>query len=79
MSDTILTDGPSADNCHMASTCNGILVERVSLYCISDMLGQHNKIGGITFRAALIYICNSRGENDVVSCKMKEMIVYSGK
>jgi len=37
--------------------CNGILVERFSLYChttTSDIVDQQNKVGGITFGAALI-------------------------
>jgi len=33
MSDTVLSDCPSAALCHTATTCNGILVGRFSLYC----------------------------------------------
>ena len=33
MSDIILSDCLSAANCHVATTCNGILVGRFNLYC----------------------------------------------
>jgi len=47
----------------MAATHNRILVGNYNLYChvrtiTSDIVGQHNKIGGITFRAAFVLICN---------------------
>ena len=62
MSATILSDCPSAAICHIAATCNGILVARFNLYCcwcisptsVSHVIGQQNKIEGITFGAALI-------------------------
>jgi len=49
--------------CHMAATHNRILVGNYNLYChvrtiTSNIVGQHNKIGGITFRAAFVLICN---------------------
>ena len=65
MSDAILSDCLSAAICHTATTCNGMLVGMFNLYCLStstvpstsaaDAMGQHNKIGGITLEAALIY------------------------
>ena len=63
MSDAILSDCPSAAICHTATTCNGILVGRFSLCChpstsAYDLVGRHNKLGGITFRAA--FICMKR-------------------
>ena len=59
MSDAILLDCPSAVICRTATEFNGILAGRFNLYCISttfasDVVGQHNKIGGITFGAALV-------------------------
>jgi len=64
MSDAILSDCLSASFCHTATKCNGILVERFSLYChaiptmsASDLRDQHNKTGGIAFRAALKFYC----------------------
>ena len=49
---------PSAAICHTATKCNRILVRRFNLHCrpppsASDIVGQQNKIGGITFGAAL--------------------------
>uniref|UniRef100_A0A8C2TLL4 Uncharacterized protein n=1 Tax=Coturnix japonica TaxID=93934 RepID=A0A8C2TLL4_COTJA len=60
-SDTILSGCPSAAICHTATTCNGIVVGRFSLCwhqstSASDLVGHHNKLGGITFRAAFICI-----------------------
>ena len=57
----IVSDCLSAAICHAATTCNRILVGRFNLCCCttnicSDTMGQHHKIGGITFTAAL-YIC----------------------
>ena len=61
MSDAILLDCPSAAVCHMAAKCNVILVEMFNLYCCTtnihlDVMGQHHKIEGITFGAALMQI-----------------------
>jgi len=61
MSGTILLDCPSAAVCHMAAKCNVILVEMFNLYCCTtnihlDVMGQHHKIEGITFGAALMQI-----------------------
>ena len=58
MSDAILSDRPSAAMCGRATKYNGILVEGSTSTTIppastSDVMGQHNKIGGITFEAAL--------------------------
>ena len=56
ISDIILSDCPSAAICHMATKRNGILVGRFNLYChttASGVVGQQNKVGGITFGAAL--------------------------
>ena len=55
----ILSDRPSADICHTATKCNGILVGRFNLYChptniISDVVGQRDEMGSITCGAALI-------------------------
>ena len=60
MSGAIVSDCPSAAICHMAITCNGILVGRFNLYCHTtsihpNVVGQHNKIG-VTFRACLVYV-----------------------
>jgi len=62
MSDTILSDCPSAAICHMATTCNEILVRRFSFYFMSptsasDIMGHYHKIGGITFIAAVVRMC----------------------
>ena len=57
VSDAILSDCPSAAICHRATTWNGILAERFNLYCHTTTIctvGQHHKIEGITFGAALI-------------------------
>ena len=56
VSDTTLSDCPSAAVCSTATECNGILVRRFSLYfhSTSDIMGQH-KIGSITFWSFLIY------------------------
>ena len=45
--------------CHTGTKWNGILVGRFTLYATlqtsaSNIVGQQNKIGGITFGAALI-------------------------
>jgi len=47
--------------CHMAAKCNGTLLGRFNFYChtTSDVMGQHNKIRNITFRAVLIYSGNT--------------------
>jgi len=62
MSDTILSDCPSAATCHTATICNRILVGRFNLNChttnirlLHHYLGQHNNIGGITFGVAFVY------------------------
>jgi len=61
MSDTILSDCPSAAICHVTTTCNGILEGSTSTVILptstSGIMDQCNKIGGITFGAALIYSC----------------------
>ena len=59
MSDTILSDCPSAAIFGMVIKCNGVLAGRFNLYShptksICDVMVQHNKIGGITFGAALV-------------------------
>ena len=59
VSDTIVSDCPSAAICHVAAKCKGMLGRRFHLYCHttnihSDTVGQHNKIGGITFGSALV-------------------------
>lgn len=58
MSDAIVSDCPYAAVCPMATKHNGILVGRFSLSIIpqtstSDVVGQHNKVGGIVFEASL--------------------------
>jgi len=50
---------PPAVICHTATKCNRIFVGRFNLFCLTTSLclwccGQHNKIEGITFKAALI-------------------------
>jgi len=57
--DTILSECPSAAICHMAITYKGIWVGRFNFCChttASDIMGQHHKIGGITFGAALVVL-----------------------
>ena len=52
MSDTILSECPSAVICHTTTKCNRMLAERFNLpISASEVLGQHNKRGGITFGA----------------------------
>ena len=51
---------PSAAICHMARKYNGILVVRLNLYCHPSNIclwhcGPNSKMGGITFRAALVH------------------------
>jgi len=58
MSGAIVSDCPTAAICHMAATCNAMLVEKFSFYCYTTticlyIMVQHHKIGGITFRASL--------------------------
>ena len=64
MSDIVLSDCPSAAICHMEAKCNRILLGKLNLYCCvppsaSDVMGQHNKKGGIPLRASHIYIIQS--------------------
>ena len=61
MSDTILSDCPSAAICCIVTTCDRILAGRFSLCCYITniclwLVGQRHKIGGITFGAALIQL-----------------------
>jgi len=60
MSDANLSDCPSSAICQMAARHNGTFVGMFSLYChtptsASDIVSQRNKIGGITFRTALVF------------------------
>ena len=60
LSDGILSDCPSAAICHTATKCKGILARRFHLTVTpptpaSDIVVQHNKMGGITYKAALIH------------------------
>jgi len=53
-----LSDCSFAAICPSAIKCNGILMGRFNLYChpplsVSDVAGQHNKTGDITFGAAI--------------------------
>ena len=59
MSDAVVSDCSSAAICHTATKCNRTVVG--SFNCIAllptltfDIIGNHNKIGGITSRATLI-------------------------
>ena len=60
MSDAILSDCPSAAICHTQQQIvteylwEGSTSSAIPPTSTSDIVGQHNKIGGITFRAALI-------------------------
>jgi len=58
MSDINLSDYLSAAICHTTKICNGILVEitfiTIPPKSTSDIVGQHNKIAGITYGTALI-------------------------
>ena len=64
MWDAIESDCSSAAICHIETKCNGILVWRFHIYChstvsptsASDVVDQHNKMGGIIFTAALVCI-----------------------
>lgn len=59
MLDIILSDWPSAAICLTATKWNGILLGIFNLYCHttnSDITGQQNKIGGMTFRTAFLYV-----------------------
>lgn len=60
MSDSIMSECLFAAICHVAATYNRILVEKFSLCCrtksASDVVGQYNKTGGITFGAAAVYL-----------------------
>ena len=57
MSDAILSECPSAAICHMAPNVGeGSTSAAIPPTSASDSVGQHNKIGGITFRAALIHV-----------------------
>jgi len=50
----------------VATKRNGILVGRFNFYCHANnihLMGQHNKIGGITFRAALLITRCSNSSN----------------
>ena len=63
MSDTILSDCPSAAVCHPATNvaeCWGDDLTSIAIPppSTSDVVGKHNKIGGITVRAALIFHCS---------------------
>ena len=52
-----LSDCPSAAMCFTAAECNGILSGRFNLNCHitnPDVMGQHNKTGGVTFGATVI-------------------------
>ena len=62
MSNTVLSDCPSAAVCHTATKCSGILVGRFNICHTMDiyLMGQHHKIGGITFGVAIVYLfCRS--------------------
>ena len=57
MSDAIVSECPPAAICHMATKSNvqkGLASTAVPPTSVSDFIGQHNKIGGITFGAVLI-------------------------
>ena len=55
MSDTTLVDCLCPVICCMATKCNGSTSTDIQPTFTSDVVGQCNKIGGITFTAALIY------------------------
>ena len=63
MSYAILSYCPSAAICLMATKCKRILVGRFTFYwgptSASGIQGQHNKTGGIIFRASLIAYRNT--------------------
>ena len=56
MSDTTLSESPSAAICHTATEYwwKGTTSTAISPTSASDIMGQHNKIGGITFGAAFM-------------------------
>jgi len=63
MSDTILSDCRSAAICHTAIKYNGILVEGSTFTATpptstSDVMGQQNKVGCVTFRATIVLLPN---------------------
>jgi len=58
MSDAIWSDSSAAAICHMATRVmeywwEGSTSAAVPPTSISDVMGEHNKIGGITFKPAL--------------------------
>lgn len=59
MSGVILSDCPYAAICHTGTNYNGILAGRFTLLAYqptstTDIMGQQNTIGGMTFGAALV-------------------------
>jgi len=74
MSSTILPDCPSAAICCTATKCNGILVGNFNHYATpqpsaSDVMGQFNKIGGITSGAAIIHCAQANCPTEAESNK----------
>ena len=64
VSDVVLSDYPSADICHTQESIMEYWLESSTSPAIpptsaSGIMGQHNKIGGIIFRAPLILACLS--------------------
>ena len=62
MSDAVLSDCPSADICHTQENIMEYWWESSTSPAIpptsaSGIMGQHNKIGGITFGAAFVVKC----------------------
>ena len=64
MSDAILSDFPSAASCHMATNTEYWREGSTSIVTpptsTSDVMGQHNKLGGITFRATFVFLFRLR-------------------
>jgi len=73
MSDSILSDCPSAAICHTATNLTGYWQEGSTSALIAptstaDVMGQQNKIGGITFETALVYGDSIKALSFTVHC-----------
>lgn len=86
MSDTILSECPSAATYHTATKWNGTLLGRFNLYChpstsASDSIGQHHTTGSITFRSALVFflcgLLNLSWHNDSINSSNRECLPQS--
>ena len=82
MSDAVLSDCSSASIGHRATKCNkywqkGSTSTVKPLTSAPDVMGQHNKTGGVTFRAALIF--KQRGYLMVFATDVSRRKGFSGR